>query len=112
MLKNITAERLTDALSTPRQQCKVLLKASFYGMIEIVEMLIDGGVDINSFNDDRNTALNHAARGNRIEVAKLLIKRGCDVNFPTERRYTPIDFSTSDEMIQLLRENGGISVSD
>ena len=112
MLKDITAERLTDALSTPRQQCKVLLKASFYGMREIVEMLIDGGVDINSFNDDRNTALNHAARGNRIEVAKLLIKRGCDVNFPTERRYTPIDFSTSDEMIQLLRENGGISVSD
>ena len=112
MLKDITAERLTDALSTPRQQCKVLLKASFYGMTEIVEMLIDGGVDINSFNDDRNTALNHAARGNRIEVAKLLIKRGCDVNFPTERRYTPIDFSTSDEMIQLLRENGGISVSD
>ena len=112
MLKDITAERLTDALSTPRQQRKVLLKASFYGMTEIVEMLIDGGVDINSFDDDRNTALNYAARGNRIEAAKLLIKRGCDVNFPTERRYTPIDFSTSDEMIQLLRENGGISVSD
>ena len=112
MLKDITAERLTDALGTPRQQCKVLLQASFYGMTEIIEMLIDGGVDINSFNDDRNTALNHAARGNRIEVAKLLIKRGCDVNFSTERRYTPIDFSTSDEMIQLLRENGGISVSD
>ena len=75
-------------------------------------MLIDGGVDINSFDDDRNTALNYAARGNQFEAAKLLIKRGCNVSFPTERRYTPIDFSTSDEMIQLLRENGGISVSD
>jgi len=66
----------------------------------------------NTQHNARNTALNYAARGNRIEAAKLLIKRGCDVNFPTKRRYTPIYFSTSDEMIQLLRENGGISVSD
>ena len=112
LLGGVSAEMLTTAIGTPERQNRVLLKAAHKGMVEVVELLLDGGADINSFDSDRNTALNLAARGNQISVAKLLLKRGCNVNLSTERNYTPIDWASTDEMIQLLRKHGGKSFRD
>ena len=112
LLGGVSAEMLTTAIGTPERQNRVLLKAAYKGMVEVVELLLDGGADINSFDGDRNTALNLAARGNQISVAKLLLKRGCNVNLSTERNYTPIDWASTDEMIQLLRKHGGKSFRD
>ena len=108
----VSAEMLTAELGTPERQSRVLLKAAYKGMVEVVELLLDGGAEINGFDGDRNTALNFAARGNRISVAKLLLQRACDVNLATDRNYTPIDWATTDEMIQLLRKHGGKSFRD
>ena len=112
LLGGVSAEMLTTAIGTPERQNRVLLKAAHKGMVEVVELLLDGGADINSFDGDRNTALNLAARSNQISVAKLLLKRGCNVNLSTERNYTPIDWASTDEMIQLLRKHGGKSFRD
>jgi uncharacterized protein len=111
-LGSLSAEMLCAALGTRTRQNSVLRKAAYYGMVDVVELLLDGGVDIDGFDGDRNTALNFAARGNRISVAKLLLQRGCDVNLPTDRNYTPLDFTSMDEMIQLLRAHGGKSIED
>jgi uncharacterized protein len=112
LLGGVSAEMLTAELGTLERQNRVLLKAAYKGMVEVVEMLLDGGAEINGFDGDRNTGLNFAARGNRISVAKLLLQRGCDVNLATDRNYTPIDWATTDEMIQLLRKHGGKSFRD
>ena len=64
LLGGVSAEMLTTAIGTPERQNRVLLKAAHKGMVEVVELLLDGGADINSFDGDRNTALNLAARGN------------------------------------------------
>jgi len=112
LLGDVSAEMLAAEIGTPERQNRVLLKAAYKGMVEVVEMLLDGGAEINGFDGDRNTALNFAARGNQISVAKLLLQRGCDVNLATDRNYTPIDWATTDEMIQLLRKHGGKSFRD
>ena len=112
LLDGISTEMLTTELGTAERQNRLLLKAADKGMVEVVELLLDGGADINSFDGDRNTALNFAARANHISVAKLLLQRGSDVNLATDRNYTPIDWAKTDEMIQLLREYGGKSIAE
>ena len=112
LLGGVSAEILAAELGTAERQNRMLLKAAYKGMVEVVELLLDGGADINYFDGDRNTALNFAARGNQISIAKLLLQRGCDANLSTERNYTPIDWASTDEMIQLLRKHGGKSFRD
>ena len=76
------------------------------------DSMLNGGADIDGFDGDRNTALNFAARGNQVSVAKLLLQRNCNVNLSTDCHYTPLDFASTDAMIQLLREHGGKSIKD
>ena len=64
-----------------------LIAAIVLGNIEIVELLIDSGADVNGV-DSRffKTALMHAVERNFCKAVELLINKGADVNFRRTRR--------------------------
>jgi ankyrin repeat protein len=56
--------------------------AAFFGHLEVVTLLLDGGSDplAISHNHEANLALNAAAAAGRNDVVRLLIERGCPVD--------------------------------
>lgn len=61
-----------------------LVIASAQGWIELVELLLKNGQDINeTCGSDKTFALNVAVTENRPEVVKFLIENGADVNLET-----------------------------
>jgi len=57
-----------------------LRAAAWKGFTDIVRLLLDNGVDVNSISDDAGTALVLATNEGHDEVAQLLIERGANVN--------------------------------
>ena len=58
----------------------VLLSATLYDQVEMVECLIQNGADVNAKGEDGATALHAAAFLGQYQVAKILIQNGADVN--------------------------------
>jgi len=57
-----------------------LIGAASVGHIEIVNMLLSSGADVNLSNNDGWTALICAAAKGYIQIAKMLLSAGADVN--------------------------------
>ena len=53
-----------------------LMLAGYYGHIEIVQLLIENGANIEAENFDGQTALNLAELNGNIEIAQLLREKG------------------------------------
>lgn len=61
-----------------------------------MDSFIEQGADVNSRDEDGNTALYTALRGNHLAMAKKLIKAGANVNAPSaENGMTPLIIATS-----------------
>lgn len=72
--------RLAPDATKPELE-KALVTAGWYGTIEIIEFLLDRGVDVSAF-DGMMTALHGAAGRANLAMTKLLIERGA----PLERK--------------------------
>ena len=57
-----------------------LMKASFHGHRDIVQLLYERGADINAKAQDGSTALHHAVEAGSLAVAKFLLKEGVSVD--------------------------------
>jgi ankyrin repeat protein len=83
------------------------------GNIEVAEVLINNGAELEAkLSQNKNTPLHLAVRNNQEAMVILLIAKGADVNAVTEYGETPLDLGVSkghDEMVDLLRKHGGIS---
>ncbi len=93
-----TSEIAVDAVSN--DGATMLTVAVFLGHTEMVEMLIDQGVDVRQRNGDQGTALHSAAFVGRAEAAKLLLQAGADVDALDANGQTPkdllkLDFGTT-----------------
>jgi len=55
---------------------KSLFDASSRGYTNVVQMLLDLGLDVNSVSRERLTALHHAARGGHTRTVEMLLRRG------------------------------------
>lgn len=62
------------------QHCQTaLMLAVSHGNIDMVQMLLDAGADINIQDEDGSTALMCAAEHGRIDIVKLLLAQSdCD----------------------------------
>lgn len=102
---SLIATRDTDG-STP------LHCASWKGHVEIVELLLENGADIQARNQNDHwgdTPLHAAAHGNQKAVAKILIARGADVRAVNSSGRTPLqetEFHNARAVAKLLKMAG------
>ncbi len=67
-------------LMPPLGSTTLLHDAALKGHIDVIELLLAHGADINSKNAQGGTALHDAALAGQAEAVEALIKHGCDVN--------------------------------
>ena len=61
--------------------------------VDVADLLINEGADVNGRNDTGDTPLHFAAQSNSVDVAKLLISKGADVNVQDRNGGTPLHLS-------------------
>lgn len=93
-----------------------LIKASYYGHIEIVNVLLAAGSDVNirlpvdeRLNIGGETALTTAISKKHNEIAKALIEAGADLNVQNADGWTPLMRAANNgdvEIVKLLLEKG------
>ena len=84
--------------------------AAIMGHVEVTELLIASGADLEGTDKYGNTPLHYAAHHGRKETTKLLITKGADLNVKRDDGNTPLDNATQykhTEIIDLLRKHGG-----
>ncbi len=85
-----------------------LIHATINDCKEIVHLLLDAGVDVNSRTAHDQTALAIAAENKFMEIAELLIHYGADVNALDKWHQTPLKYATVNgckEIIKLINES-------
>ena len=82
-LESSITQNLSQDLDMRAKKITPLIAAVNGNHIEIVEMLLDKGVDINKPGLSGYTALHDAVNKNNIEMVKLLIRKGADLNVKT-----------------------------
>jgi ankyrin repeat protein len=89
-----------------------LLQAAFWGRLQMAEILIQHGADVNAKAAGGVVPLHEAARMGHVELARLLLDHGADVNAKDGQGNTPLGWAGSDsasaKMTRLLRERGGM----
>ncbi|KAF8488030.1 ankyrin repeat-containing domain protein, partial [Russula emetica] len=96
-----------------------LHSAALYGDLEMVQVLLDYGADVNSKDRPGNTPLDYASRSGHCDdarVARLLIAHGADPNTRNEYGLTPLHWASMFgriEIVRLLIEHGAnVEVKD
>ena len=69
---------------------------ALHGQTEIVQLLIENGVDVNIKSGDGATPLHSAAFLGRVDVAKLLLENGADIKARNNDGATPVDVLSVD----------------
>ncbi len=82
-----------------------LYSAAFYGDLEMVQVLLEYGVDINAQNRYGRTPLSFASLDDRDDprVARLLVERGADPNTRNWISFTPLLDALEARMIEIAR---------
>ena len=87
----------------------LFFNAAKYGNIELVEILISEGVDINAKTDYGITALILAARYGHLEIINLLLENGADINARDDCGNTAVMAAAAfgkSEIVKFLIEKG------
>lgn len=72
-------------------QLSAMSWGALHGQTEVVQFLIDNGVEVNIKSGDGATPLHSAAFLGRVDVAKLLLENGADIKARNNDGATPID---------------------
>ncbi|PBK65256.1 hypothetical protein ARMSODRAFT_1052736, partial [Armillaria solidipes] len=84
--------------------------AADYGRADILQILIDHGVDKNTRSSiSDNTVLHVAVRYGRIDCVKVLVEAGCDISPCSKGLKTPLDLALnqwSSDLVQYLLNKG------
>ncbi|CAM9547216.1 unnamed protein product, partial [Choristocarpus tenellus] len=76
--------------------------ASFNGLTEIVRILLEGGADPNSVDEDRDTPLHYACSSGSGEIIALLLAKGADPSSVDGLGRTPAERSIRSDIQDLL----------
>ena len=79
--------------------------------VEHIQIALNAGADVNAKHQiSGRTALICEAGYGHTEIVKLLIEKGADVNAKDSNGKTVLDFAKTDEMKELLRKHGALSI--
>jgi ankyrin repeat protein len=84
-----------------------LARAAKQGETQVVEVLLQAGVDPDASNNFSETALHFAAEEGHREVVERLIAAGAEVNPKNNQRKTPLALATDPAVKALLEAHGG-----
>ena len=77
--------------------------ASMYGHLDVVKKLLDKGADVNSLDENRESALYHASERGHIDVAKELVARGAEIEAENaSMHYSPLCIAVINNHIDLV----------
>ena len=77
--------------------------ASRHRHLDLVEVLLEVGVDVNVRNTEEETPLHITSGRGNLEVSRFLIKRGADVNCCDTRGWTPLHAATRNGHLDVVR---------
>ncbi len=100
-------------ISTKNGNCTPLFFAcAGNGPIEMAQLLIEHGADVNWRDEEGGTALHAAANHNRTDLITLLIAKGSEVNVKRKADgWTPLHCADNLETVKLLIEKGANSAA-
>ncbi len=84
--------------------------ATYEGRVEVVQMLLERGAAIDDRDTPGKTSLHVAVERGKAQVARLLLKRGADVNARDDSGSSPPQYTTRQDILELLSEYGAESV--
>lgn len=109
LVKQLLAQRTTVNLQDSNHNTP-LIHATKLGNIQIVQLLIDAGANINYQNvPHQMSPLMFACAGNHVTVCQLLINHGADVNITNDDRTPPLMIACHlgfTDIVRLLLEAG------
>jgi ankyrin repeat protein len=80
----------------------ILLYAARYNYENIVELIINSGIDINYKNKHQNSALIYATKYNNINIVKLLLLNGANVNDKDKTGTTPLMYASINGNLEIM----------
>ncbi|CDK30207.1 ankyrin repeat domain-containing protein [Candidatus Babela massiliensis] len=86
-----------------------LMKASYGGYKEVVEILIKSGASINTKNNNGFTALMRASINDHKDIVQILIDKGASINTKNEYGFTALMLASSNghkDIVELLIDKG------
>ncbi len=90
--------------------CTPLMRAAYYGKLELVKYLISQGANVNEESrPSKYTALTIAAEQNQLSVARYLLSKGAEIDAMDTDRYTALHYAAENgytEMSKLLVAHG------
>jgi ankyrin repeat protein len=93
-----------------------LIYAAWYGRVEVVRVLLEGGANVEGADAHRQTALHAAAFKGHLDVCRLLLDRGAKVDHLDIWKDTPLHWAAWKghlSVVKLLVKRGAdVSVKD
>ena len=91
-----------------------LALASYLGVKQVVQMLLDEGANVNLQGGEYGTALQAASAGGHSEVVQMLLDNGADVNLQSGKYGTALHAASGnghEAVVQLLLEQNGLELN-
>nr|XP_030112375.3 DNA-binding protein RFXANK isoform X2 [Taeniopygia guttata] len=96
-----------DPHALAKERESALALASMGGYTDIVTLLLDRDVDINTYDWNGGTPLLYAVRGNHVKCVEALLACGADLTEEADSGYTPMDLAVAlgHKKVQQVIEN-------
>ena len=85
-----------------------LHRAAMGNHLELAQLLISSGAELEAKDEYGRTPLDWAAWENSLELAQFLISSGADLNAKDNDGRTPLDWARNQKMKELLISHGGV----
>ena len=82
-----------------------LLVAVKQGNVRHVQMLLEGGANVNAMNNNGNTALMLASSSGYADIVSLLIEAGADINIKAKDGHRALDFAPNGQIKKMLHDD-------
>jgi ankyrin repeat protein len=104
-MKPKTKEEISSAISdkSPEEMGRKLIDASRSGQLDIVNILLDMGVDVNYKNKIGDTALILASYEGHTEIVRVLLEKGADPNIVSDDGTTAYKDAASYNFVAIMK---------